>query len=222
MLDAADAVTCASPFIRDRVATRHPRAHYVPDSIDAAHFAGRKTWSRRAGPLRAIWSGTSVKAHELLPALRLLGDAGYRTTLLTDADPGLGVCCDIRRWAHASFPSDILEGDVAISYRASADSYDAGHSAFKLAVMMFQGVPALASPLPSYEALLADGGGLVCRDDRSWRSALESIAAESVGAGDVERCRTESGGAIRDRPRGARLRRSVRVALRLLTGDATS
>lgn len=187
MVDAADAVTCASAFIASRAAERHPRAVYLPDSVNPEHFrfvkSGEEFYRKR---LRAIWSGYAVKAGELAPLLPLLRERDIDLTIISEKSPRLTepgflfkrrVAFDYIPWRYETFPESIVRGELCLGSRALDTSYNLGHSIFKIGVFMAQGVPALASPVPSYAELLDDGiGGQLCATQDDWVAALDAVS----------------------------------------------
>ena len=189
MLDVADAVTCASAFIASRAAERHARAVYLPDSVNPEHFRyvkPRGDFFRER--LRAIWSGYAAKAGELAPLLPLLRERGIDLAIVSEKAPRLTVPGFLFRrrfgfgyvpWRYATFPESILRGELCLGSRALDTSYNLGHSIFKIGVFMAQGVPALASPVPSYAELLGDGsGGRLCVTQDDWVDALDAVTRD--------------------------------------------
>jgi glycosyltransferase involved in cell wall biosynthesis len=180
MLGAADAVTTASAFIARRVSEHHPRVVYIPDSIDRRHFAHTKTFAPRPGvPPTAIWCGVAVKAPDLEPILPLLRRRGMPLIVVADRKPRLSGPFEFVRWRHVTAPRELLRGDVCVAPRLLDTPYNLGHSFFKIGVFLTQGVPALASPVPSYaEVLHADRTGLVCTSAAEWEAALDRLVDE--------------------------------------------
>lgn len=186
MLDVVDGVTCSSRYIADRAGEFHNKVAYIPDSIDSRHFTGLKNATEFYAPqLRAVWSGVSSKARELDPILPILRHLNVPLLLISDWRL-LRHAYWIRRvltrrfqfgwWRYRSFPQLILNGEICLSYRDTQSSYNLGHSNFKIAVFMASGIPAVASPVPSYRELLQDGNaGRICRDLDEWESTLETV-----------------------------------------------
>lgn len=183
MLSLADSVTCASAFIAQRVGEVHPKAFYVPDSVNLKHFRHTKPKvDFHRSPLRAVWSGIHAKARELEPILPLLGEAGVELTVISDQPPELKVKAKMGKrrfpyrflkWRYGSFPRDILEGEICVCYRQLGNPYNMGHSIFKIGVFLACGVPAIASPLPSYREVLGDGmAGVLCHSLEEWKEAI--------------------------------------------------
>jgi len=189
MLSIADAVTCASQNIAERAKQYHPHVHYISDSIDRRHFRHRKPAGDYYRPqLRAIWSGAPNKVVELEPVLPLLRAHNVELTVITSGDHLRGYLASIVRswripyrfvrWQYERFPQQILQGEFCIGYRAVDNPYNRGHSLFKVGVFMAQGVPALVSPVPSYQEVVFDrenGRILFENSIEEWGLALEEV-----------------------------------------------
>ena len=170
----------------------HSCVHYVPDSVDRRHFRLSKPlndFNRR--PLRAIWSGAPNKVDELLPILPLLHERKIPLTVITSADhlPAftrralslVRIPYRFVPWRYASFPQRILDGEICLVYRSVDNTYNQGHSFYKIAVFMAQGVPVLASPVPSYAEVIRDGenGRIVAENGvEAWGAEIDEINAD--------------------------------------------
>ena len=190
MTALADAVTTASPFIAERARAHHPRAVYFPDTMDRAHFRERKTYPLRWDkPPTAIWCGYGVKAwclDAILPALArhempLIVIANERPASWRTMKRALGQV-EYVRWRYETLPKHLLWGDVCVSprdFEGDFRSYDLGHSCFKIGIFLAQGIPALASRVPSYrEVLHEDKTGLFCDTPEDWDAALARVCGD--------------------------------------------
>lgn len=186
MVACCDVVTCASQTIAERVRQEHSWVEYLSDSFDPRHFASVKAFEDFERPtLRAIWSGSANKAYELEPILPLLRKKRIELTLITDQPPRLrypwilwkrAFPYRFFRWRYETFPHDILQGEICLSYREIEHSYNQGHSLFKVGVFLAQGVPVIASPVPSYlEAIEATGAGTICASLQEWEQAFDMV-----------------------------------------------
>lgn len=180
MLDVADVVTCASEFIAGRARDHHAWAVHLPDSIDGRHFRFRKDPDDFRRPtLRAIISATTAKSRELVPILPMLQQRGIPLTVITPTDPEMGGPSRFVPWRYETFPQDILEGEICVAHREVVSPYNRGHSIFKIGVFMAEGVPAIASPVPSYHEIVRDGtGGTLCDSLEEWEGALDRALAD--------------------------------------------
>lgn len=187
MVELATCVTCSSAFIADKSARHHDNVSYIPDSIDLRHFTGRKSPSDfDRERLRALWCGTSSKSVDLKPILPLLDKHGLDLTIVSNARPKLGkrswfsrgYPLTFHRWSHGR-PDHLLQGDIFIGHRKLETTYDNGHSFFKIGLPLSQGVPALASPVPSYFELLKDGlCGEICDNLKEFDETLAKIVSD--------------------------------------------
>lgn len=183
MVALADVVVVASRYIEARARNFHSRVVYLPDSVDRLHFSLDKTyeevpgWGSRNAPA-AIWCGYSVKARELEPFFPLLAEREIPLTIVSDRKPSLSFRFQFVRWRYASAPHDLLRGDFCIAPRQLDTPYNLGHSVFKIGMFLAEGVPALASPVPSYrEVLIHERTGLLCDSLGDWGEALERVRA---------------------------------------------
>jgi len=186
MLSVADVVTCASAYIAQRAREFHPQVEYLPDSIDDHHFRYVKPVEDFYRPkLRAIWSGVAVKARELEPILPLLQRRDIELVVISNKRPCLkrpGRFWKRRfryrfvSWRYETFPGHILDGEICVTHRSIDNPYNKGHSLFKIGVFMIQGIPAIASPLPSYQEILKNGsGGRICYSIGEWKEILDEV-----------------------------------------------
>lgn len=189
MASVADVITCASENIARRASQHHPRVEYLPDSIDRRHFKLVKSEEDFRRPkLRAIWCGQSLKSLELEPVLPLLKKRNIGLVVISNSKPKLRIMgglwrrkfsCHFIPWRYETFPDDILKGEICITYREIDTAYNQGHSFFKIGVFMAQGIPAIASPVPSYRELLDNRFcGKICHTMEQWEQALDEILDE--------------------------------------------
>ncbi len=189
MASVADVITCASANIAQRASQHHPRAEYLPDSIDRRHFKLVKAEEDFCRPkIRAIWCGQYVKSCELEPVLLLLKKRNIGLTVISNAKPKLRASggfwsrkfpCHYLPWRYETFPGDILKGEICITYREIDTAYNQGHSFFKIGVFMAQGVPAITSPVPSYRELLDNRScGRICHTLEQWEQTLDEVLAD--------------------------------------------
>jgi hypothetical protein len=185
MTAVADVILAASPFIAERARAHHARVEYLPDSVDHAHFSLTKTydrprrWWRRAGPPTAIWCGAAAKAAELEPWLGLFTKRRMPLVVISERRPRLSVAFRYVRWRHATVPRELLRGDVCVAPREVDSAYNRGHSFFKIGMFMAEGVPAVASPVPSYhELVVGDRNGMLCDTPAEWEETLDRIVGD--------------------------------------------
>jgi hypothetical protein len=172
-----DGILCASDFIAKRAQGYSPLVTHIPDSIDKIHYCHKKKVTlSESTRLCAIWAGVSSKAHHLEKVTALLTQHDIGLDVISDKRPTLSIPFRFTKWSYNSSPQTLLKGDIAISPRELTNLYDLGHSHFKIGVFMAQGIPALASPVPSYEQLIArTKGGIIANTTSDWSAALEEL-----------------------------------------------
>lgn len=123
----------------------------IPDNVNLDEFRACK--QHRAGPLTLVWSGVAQKGYHLrllrevlphTPEVRLLLLSDRPPEALADLAPLAPVA--YRRFNTRTFARDLLAGDAVISPRAVINSYDIGHTEYKITTGMALGLPAIAHP----------------------------------------------------------------------------
>lgn len=197
MTGAVSAVIADSRFLAGKAGAHAARVRWIPDNVNLAIAPRVTPWRRGAGPLPLLWSGQSLKLFELLsiaPVLRAFRDRIELRLVTNDL-------AALRRWyppheqefralldavPHRIIPFESLphlmsvyaEGGVAISPRFLDNSYNLGHTEWKITLPMACARMVLAAPVPSYVDAFerAEGRGLrICGSDDAWASALEAI-----------------------------------------------
>ena len=111
--------------------------------------------------------------NDVLPLLR---ERNISLIVISEKKPKLSDSFEHIPWSYYTFPKNILKGDFCISPRKTDNSYDLGHSHLKVGIFLAHGIPALASPIPSYvEVIEKSKGGKICEFSADWVSALDEI-----------------------------------------------
>ena len=170
MTQIADFVFCSSKMIANSAKKFNKNSFYIYDSIDFEHFNRKKNIKNFLNDkLRFIWAGVSRKSNELIP---------YATILKKKRIPLILICENkppefdyrflfwrknptyFKKWRYDTLPNDLLMGDLMIAPRQLNSIYNRSHSHFKINLFLSQGIPVVASPLPSYfEVLKSDVNG---------------------------------------------------------------
>jgi len=181
MVSLADVVIAGSAYIASRAREFHPRVSYLSDSVNREHFRYTKAYDAARGwfaprPVTAAWCGYAVKALELEPFLPLFAARKIPLVIISERRPPLSIPFRHIRWRYASLPRSLVRADFCIAPRQLDSSYNLGHSLFKIGVFLAEGVPALASPVPSYrEVLIPERTGLLCDSLGDWEEALDRV-----------------------------------------------
>jgi|TARA_Y100000310_G_scaffold173103_1_gene173219 hypothetical protein len=174
---SVNGIIAGSEYIKQRAKHYNPNSIYLPESIDYNHFNFVKSKKDYLNNYpRAIWSGQSVKSSEVADLYPKLKERGIPLTIISNMNPEMPGPYIYLPWSYYTFPKNILNGEFCVSPRATDNTYDLGHSHFKIGVFMAQGIPALAAPLPSYkEVIEKTGGGKLCESDEEWEKALDEL-----------------------------------------------
>jgi len=180
LVDLADQVWCASPFLHQVASQHHDDVRFVPESVDPEHF-NPDAWKRESNPRPLFgWAGYAVKTGELEILKPWIISNRAQLLIISDKPPALSFPYEFRKWRYSTFPKDISRCDLCVAPRRVQDDYNRGHSFFKIGVFMAMGVPALAGPVPSYYLLLGDGrGGAICKTTEDWEYHLERFLEDA-------------------------------------------
>ncbi|MEI9897649.1 MAG: hypothetical protein WDN28_28265 [Chthoniobacter sp.] len=162
----------------------------------------RRSWKIGA-KLDLLWSGEAVKLFELLRIETVLrkfssrlrtgpGDEqSHRARPVVRAmeEPLRRAACRHRAHDHSirirrRAPADLRPwGGIFISPRFLDNSYNWGHTEWKITLPMACGRIALGSPLPSYRDVAERSGGRglrLCESDEDWEAALEAVLSGRI------------------------------------------
>jgi glycosyltransferase involved in cell wall biosynthesis len=199
MAKECDGIIAASLFIEETCRNYNPRSTWIPDNVDLEMVPARSSGRASAGRLRLLWSGQAMKLFDLLAmedvlrnfkdklelvlvttdlsALELLYEP-YRARLKKLLDE-----LECRTIRYESIPQLLQvygEGGVMISPRFLDNSYNLGHTEWKITLGMACGRVAVCSPQRSYLEVsrLSGGKGIrVCRDAADWAAVLDEMLA---------------------------------------------
>ncbi len=198
----ANTVIASSRHLAEVCAPFNRRCTWIPDNVNlklrplrvqAAPFA--------EGRLQVWWSGMAAKLFEFLAAEEAFLAAADRIHLQLVTD-------DLDK-ARSRWPLEVRErlekflslvphtlhrfrsipqlldlyggGGVIVSPRFLDTPYNLSHTEWKISLGMACDLPALASPVPSYEDMAAqagEGAVTICRTDEDWSRAFAEILAE--------------------------------------------
>lgn len=201
MIEMCNAVIADSQWLQ-QVATKYAdKVFWIPDCVEDDFIRERKVWKpEKRGPLPLLWSGEAVKLFDLLQiesVLYSLRDT-IRLVLITNSLDALdrihqpwrerlhrlltALNCEILPFSGLPGLMEVYaKGGVFISPRFLDNSYNMGHTEWKITLAMAQGRMALCSPQPSYKdvAKRSNGKGIrLCHNDDDWLAAFEEIMAE--------------------------------------------
>jgi hypothetical protein len=170
----SDLVLCPSPYLVDVVWRYGHSSAYWPQGIDNRHFKAKKEINLSEPVL--MWCGYSMKTELVDEVTNILG---ARLFVISDKRPELFMPFKFKRWKYRKVPSYLLEGDIGIAPRALDNSYNKGHSSFKILLYLAAGLPVLAAPLSSYSSIIVNGeNGFLCQGRQEYKRCSELLTTE--------------------------------------------
>ncbi len=195
MARTCDAVIGDSRYITEQARAYNRRCIWISDNVrdyDILEGAGWRPEVRQKLPL--LWSGEALKLFDLLrieAVLRRWRDR-VRLCLVTNSLEALGriyepwqgrlrrlleeLDCEIIPFQGIEHLLSVYDrGGVFVSPRFLDNTYNLGHTEWKITLAMARGRVVLCSPQPSYEDVAARSAGRgirVCQSDDEWEAAL--------------------------------------------------
>lgn len=188
MTQLADHVVADSSYLLSVVSKLNGRATWIPDNVDLRVYRRRR--EHRPGPLRLVWSGMAYKALPLLDIVEPLAalDAA-ELVLVADEEPSVlrelrqALPCRFERFSDWRYARILRRCHAIVSPKRLVNSYELGHTEYKISLGMGVGLPAVASPQQSYvEAISYRGGGMICETPEEWLDALRRLADPALRA----------------------------------------
>lgn len=215
MAGLSDALFADSIHIQQVCAQHHPKVRWIPDNVELSLVPSYRPW-KPGGRLDLLWSGEAVKLFELLSIEEVLRKFAphFRLLLVTNDLAALDRWFDpwksrfqglLAALNHEIIPfrsvAGLLQfyssGGVFISPRFLDNTYNWGHTEWKITLPMACGRFTLGSPLPSYREVARRSGGAglrLCEDAGAWTEAFDAVlsggfdfSAEEAAAREVVR-----------------------------------
>ncbi len=201
MAELSDGLIADSSHLAQVCAQHHRNVRWISDNVDLHLTPQHRRWTPGA-KLDLLWSGEAVKLFELLRIGDVLRAFSSRIRLVLVTND----LAALDRWhepyksrfhsllaaiEHTIIPFESVgsllkiygSGGVFISPRFLDNTYNWGHTEWKITLPMACGRIVLGSPLPSYRdvATRSAGAGLrICGDDAEWGAALDEILSERI------------------------------------------
>ena len=212
MAELSDALIADSSHLAQICAQHHQQVRWISDNVDMRLVPRYRPWKPGA-KLDFLWSGEAVKLFELLRIEELLRKYSGRIRLVIVTNDLSALDRWFEPWKsrftnllaaieHQIIPfqsvTELLKiyarGGVFISPRFLDNTYNWGHTEWKIALPMACGRVALGSPLRSYRevALRSGGAGIrLCENDVEWHAAFDSILSGDFDFAGEERAARE-------------------------------
>lgn len=201
----ADGVIADSQYLEEKIAPYNKHVTWIPDCVDMRSVPEFTPWRYRKGRLPLLWSGQSLKLFELLAIEDVLREYSSHIELILVTN---GVR-DNSRWfdstregvdrmlndiphrfvdfkSIAQLWSIYATGGVVVSPRFLDNTYNYGHTEWKITLGMSCGRFTVCDAVPSYVTVSerANGEGIrICRSGSDWKKVLDQILSSNVDLG---------------------------------------
>lgn len=202
MARAVDGVIADSSFLESVSRRYSGRVKWIPDNVELAQIPPYRPSRIGVKPLQLLWSGEAVKLFEFLSIEDVLRryapwiELVFVTNTLAALDrwhpPYRERFQSLLRYVpHRIVPFRSIaelfdvyaQGGVLISPRFLDNSYNLGHTEWKITLGMACGRMAMCSPLPSYLDVAERSGGRgirVCETPEDWERALDALLSGGI------------------------------------------
>lgn len=198
----SDAVIADSPYLQEKVAPLNPRVSWIPDCVEMSQVPDYERWRYNGGKLPLLWCGQALKLFELLAIEDVLEEFSAHVELILVTNQAT----DSPRWTkethrafqrllgrvqHCFVPFMSIKqlftiyrsGGVVISPRFLDNTYNLGHTEWKITLGMACGRLALCDGVPSYKVVAQrahSSGVRVCMTKDDWREHLDEILRSRI------------------------------------------
>jgi hypothetical protein len=201
MAELSDAIIADSSHLAKVCAAHHGEVRWISDNVNLRLAPPPQHWTPGA-KLDLLWSGEAIKLFELLRIEEVLRkfSTRIRLVLITNSldaldrwvEPwksrfeGLLAAVEHKIILYRSIPELLrvyARGGIFISPRFLDNTYNWGHTEWKIALPMACRRVVLGSPLPSYRdvAACSKGVGLrICEDHAAWEAALDDVLSGRI------------------------------------------
>jgi len=175
MFDISDYILTSSYALKDIYTPHHNLIDCIEENINNDFFQYKKKHTGSSN-LSILYCGYAAKAKEVYlikdALIRLHEEFGIKLLFITDSDPEINfIPYKYIKYNQHNLPELLIQGDIKIAPRDLTYSYNLGHSFTKVAYPMSVGIPAVASPVPSY----INREVLICNTDEEWYNTLKSL-----------------------------------------------
>jgi hypothetical protein len=200
--EAVDGVISDSEYLQKMCLQYNREVAWIPDNVRMDLVPSYGPSKFNGGKLPLLWSGEALKLFELLAIEDLLKKYSSKIELVLITN----VLSALERWypdykdrfqsllgvvPHRIIPYQSIEqlfqifsqGGVVISPRFLDNSYNLGHTEWKITLGMACGRMAVCSPIPSYSMVAnrSKGKGIrICHNREDWEKTFDEILSQAV------------------------------------------
>lgn len=175
--NSSDVCTCSPQQFAD-FSNYHSNVHLIAESVHDSFFRVEKQHQKKE-PVTLVYCGYSSKAKDTLCIAnvlkRLQEECGCELLYICEKDPELkGLQYKYMKYNQDDIPEQLVQGDIMIAPRPMEGIEGLAHSFTKVAYPLAVGLPAVASPVPSY----IDTPVIICRSEDEWYNTLKTLISD--------------------------------------------
>ncbi|MFH0976546.1 MAG: hypothetical protein V1874_12260 [Spirochaetota bacterium] len=179
MIRIVDHILVSSPSLLNIYSKYHKSVFCIEENVTDDFFKFNKKHIADKH-INILYQGYSIKAVEVLlikeVLLELRNEYDIQLLFITDLDPKIEIIpYKFIKYNQKILPQLLLNADIKIAPRKLDNSYNLGHSFNKVAYPMSVGIPAVASPVPSY----LNREVIICYNNEDWYKTLKSLIFDS-------------------------------------------
>jgi glycosyltransferase involved in cell wall biosynthesis len=214
MAEVCDAVIADSRWLAEVAQQYTSKAIWIPDCIPDYFFRETCSWIPKLNePIPLLWSGEAVKLFELLLIEDVLRSFKNKIVLKIVTNSLEAIDRIFQPWQRRiirllkdlqveiipfqdihNLMSCYDQGGVFISPRFLDNTYNMGHTEWKITMPMARGRIVLCSPQPSYEDVgrLSGGRGIrICKTQDEWMKAFDEIMKKDFAWQEEQKSATQ-------------------------------
>jgi hypothetical protein len=178
MIQLVDHVIVISPFLREQLSYHHSKVTLIHELVTNNFFDYQKKHKENQ-EVSLIYQGYAHKAGELNLIAdvikNLSAEFPLKLIIVSDENPNISfIKTEYFKYDNRKIPELLLSGDIKIAPRDLSIKYNLGHSINKIAYPMSLGIPAVASPVPSY----LNTEAIICNSDEEWYNNLKQLISD--------------------------------------------
>jgi len=175
MMKICDHLIVSSPMLLQIYSRYHSSVFCIEENVHQDFFKIQKKIHYN-NDIYLVYCGYSVKAKEIYiikdVLVQLYKDFGIKMLYITEKDPEINIIpYKFINYNQKDLPRLLTEGDIKVAPRDIKNPYNIGHSFTKVAYPMAVGLPAIASPVPSY----LNREVIICNNENEWYDNLVKL-----------------------------------------------
>lgn len=175
MLKEVDYVLTSTEYLKSIYSQYHSDVFCIEENVNEQFFKVKKE-HKPSTKINLLYVGYSSKAIEINiikdVLIQLNKEYNIELNCVTDSKPEINYMpINFYKYDQNIVHKQLLDSDIKIAPRDLTKKYNLGHSFTKVAYPMAVGIPAVASPVPSY----LNREVLICNNTIQWNETLKKL-----------------------------------------------